>query len=60
MMAELFQVQLLEFPINTKKNCTNIQSRDVYILPFHRHNHVFMFNGPLIESNISCTRKMIF
>jgi len=60
MTAELFQVQLLEFPISTKKNCTNIQSRDVYISPFHRHNHVFMFDGPLIKSNINSTGKIIF
>uniref|UniRef100_A0A2S2PS82 Protein HAPLESS 2-B n=1 Tax=Schizaphis graminum TaxID=13262 RepID=A0A2S2PS82_SCHGA len=60
MKAELFQVQLLEFPLHPKQNSTQIQSRDVYIFPFHRHNHIFNLNGPLIKSNINCTRKMIF
>ncbi|KAE9545586.1 hypothetical protein AGLY_001129 [Aphis glycines] len=59
MTPKLFQVQLLEFPISTKKNCTDTQSRDVLILPFHRHNHVFMFDGPLIKSNINCTLQVL-
>jgi len=59
MMAELFQVQLLDFPLSTKKNHSKIiQNREVYIFPFHRHNHVLNLYGPLIKSNINCTCKM--
>jgi len=58
MKAELFTVQLLEFPLSTNKNSTEIQSHDVYIFPFRRHNHVLNLYGPLVKSNINCTCKM--
>ncbi|XP_022160119.1 hapless 2-like [Myzus persicae] len=59
MKVELFRVQLLDFPLSTKKNCTEIQSHDVYIFPFHRYNHVFNFSGPLMESSINCTLRVL-
>lgn len=58
MEADVFQVQLLtDFPLNTGKNYTKIQSPKEQIFPFHRYNYVLIDYGSLAKPNINCTCK---
>lgn len=59
MVANLFQVQLIHFPLNSEQNCTQIQSCEVQIFPYHRHNYILYIPGSLVKSNINCTRTTL-
>jgi hypothetical protein len=58
MIADVFKVQLIQFPLNSAKNFTKIQSFDAQIFPFHRYNYILKVYGSLISSNINCTSKI--
>lgn len=57
MIANVFQVQLIHFPLYTEQNCTKIQSYEIQIFPYHRHNFILNIPGSLVKSNINCTSK---
>lgn len=60
MKANVFKVKLIKCPLNIPVNCTETQSLEAKIFPFHRFNYILNFYGSLIKSNINCTCKALF
>lgn len=58
MKTSLFKVKLTKCPLQIATNCTQIQSLEAQIFPFHRHNYILNLYGALIKSNINCTRNV--
>lgn len=59
MVANSFQVQLINFPLNAEQNCTKIQSCEIQIFPYHRHNYILNIPGSLVKSITNCTCKIL-
>lgn len=58
MKADIFKVQLIQFPLSPAKNFTKIQSFDAQIFPFYRYNYILNVYGSLVNSNINCSSKL--